>query len=87
MTYGPVSYECFGSRKEVVEDQQDQPVLHLLFSRSDLGGVDEAFIAKLVGGLQWHWIAGKMPELGYKGLPIRAKIKTNGFYFGFSYRP
>jgi hypothetical protein len=42
---------------------------------------------KLLGALQYHWKAGERPELGLKGIPIRAKIKTNGVYFGFSYRP
>src|SRR5215471_7200327 len=37
---------------------------------------------KLLGALQYHWKAGERPELGLKGLPIRAKIKTNGVYFG-----
>jgi hypothetical protein len=41
----------------------------------------------LVGALQYHWTAGQKPELGWAGLPVRAKIKTNGIYFGFSYRP
>ena len=42
---------------------------------------------KLIGALQYHWTAGQRPELGLRGLPIRMKIKTNGVYFGFSYRP
>jgi len=41
----------------------------------------------LVGALQYHWTAGQKPELGLRGVPVRAKFKTNGVYFGFSYRP
>jgi hypothetical protein len=41
---------------------------------------------KIIGALQYHWTAGQKPELGWRGLPIRAKIRTNGFYFGFTYR-
>ena len=41
---------------------------------------------KIIGALQYHWTAGQKPELGLKGIPIRAKIKTNGVYFGFTYR-
>lgn len=42
---------------------------------------------KIIGALQYHWMAGQKPELGLRGVPIRMKIKTNGVYFGFSYRP
>jgi hypothetical protein len=41
---------------------------------------------KLIGALNYHWTDGQKPELGWRGIPIRAKIKTNGFYFGFTYR-
>ena len=50
------------------------------------GGPKFAITGKIIGALQYHWTAGQKPELGLKGIPIRAKIKTNGVYFGLTYR-
>ena len=41
----------------------------------------------LIGSFEYHWVAGRQPELGFHGIPARLKLKTDGIYVGFSFRP
>jgi len=41
----------------------------------------------LIGKLQYHWAPGVKPELGFRGIPLRLRIKSDGVFVGMSYRP
>ena len=75
-----------------MQEQQDRRlgIMHSSPDAAQAKGADGPkfdITGKLIGALQYHWKAGTKPELGLRGIPIRAKIKTNGVYFGFSWRP
>jgi hypothetical protein len=64
-------------------------IVHASFDalRQKPAGPNFDITGQLLGALQYHWTAGQKPELGVRGVPARLKIKRDGLYVGFSYRP